>query len=253
MALLTDGNPNDTLALQVYEMGILEVAATEKIDLDGKLGLATEEISEIVLNILLDSGIDPQSTIRRQIGVSDVVVTPQMKRWHALLTLETVYRDAFNNQLNDRYGKKVVEYRELARQARDITVKFGIGLVTTPIPRAAVPVLSTVVGAGTSTTYYAEVSWVPATGGEGAPSDETAFTTQDGTLLVVQAVNPPAVATGFNVYIGTAAGALALQTTMPVAVGSSFTLTGPPAAGAAPGNGQKPDTYVIGGSTLRRG
>ncbi len=50
---------------------------------------------------------------RRAIGVSDVVVTRQMKRWHALHTLEIVYRDAFNNQLNDRYQAKFVEYQEL--------------------------------------------------------------------------------------------------------------------------------------------
>ena len=43
---------------------------------------------------------DPQSTMRRARGVSDVVVTPQLKRWHAIHTLGVVYRDAFNNQLN---------------------------------------------------------------------------------------------------------------------------------------------------------
>src|SRR5215472_8722145 len=118
MALLTDGNPNDNTALIVYESGILDVAATEKIDLDVKLGLATEEISEDVLNILLDHTrtVDPQSNIRRSVGVSDVVVTPQMKRWHALDTLEIVYRDTFNNQLNDRYRPKAAEYHELSRQ-----------------------------------------------------------------------------------------------------------------------------------------
>ena len=96
MALLTDGDPNDTVALQVYETSILSVAATEAIDLGAKLGLATEEISESVLDILLDHtrSVDPQSNLRRMIGVSDVVVSPQMKRWHALHTLAIVYRDA---------------------------------------------------------------------------------------------------------------------------------------------------------------
>src|SRR5258708_34839225 len=148
MALLTDGNPNDTVALQVYEGGILDVAAIEKIDLGAKLGLSTEEISEDVLNILLDHTrtVDPQSNIRRNVGVSDVVVTPQMKRWQVVHTLEIVYRDAFNNQLNDRYKAKVVEYHELSRQARDNTIKFGIGLVLAPIPKAQTPSLGTVAG-----------------------------------------------------------------------------------------------------------
>jgi hypothetical protein len=53
MALLTDGNPNDTEGLRVYETAILDVAHVETIDLDAKLGLATEEVSQEVLNILL--------------------------------------------------------------------------------------------------------------------------------------------------------------------------------------------------------
>ena len=255
MALLTDGSPNDTAALQVYEMGILDVAATEKIDLGAKLGLATEEISEDALNILLDHAgrSDPQSTMRRAIGVSDVVVTAQMKRWHALHTLEIVYRDAFSNQLNDRYGVKVREYQDLSRQARDVAIKFGIGLVNAPIPKAQAPVLSTTAGAGQATTYYVEVSWVSALGEEGAPSDVTALTTADGTVLVVSPANPPAGATGFKVYAGVSADKLALQTPGAIPAGESFTLTGALAAGAAPGNGQTPDTYIIGGPTLRRG
>ncbi len=65
--LLTDGNPNDTDDLRVYESAILDVANTEAIDLDAKLGLATEEISEDVLDVLLDHtrAFDPQSTMRR--------------------------------------------------------------------------------------------------------------------------------------------------------------------------------------------
>src|SRR5258706_3493962 len=141
MALLTDGSPNDTESLRLYETGILDVAVVEVIDLAAKLGLATEEIAEDVLDILLDHTrtVDPQSNIRRTIGVSDVVVTPQLKRWHALHTLEIVYRDAFNNQLNDRYKPKWVEYQELSRNAREHTTRFGIGLVLSPIPKAQTP------------------------------------------------------------------------------------------------------------------
>jgi len=92
MALLTDGNPNDTPALQVYEVGILGVANVEGIDLNVKLGLATVELSAIILDVLLDHAWtpDPQTNIRRRTGVSDVVVSPQMTRWHALHTLAIV-------------------------------------------------------------------------------------------------------------------------------------------------------------------
>src|SRR6476469_1239305 len=105
MALLTDGNPNDTEGLRVFESAILDVAHVEAIDLNTKLCLATEEISEDVLDMLL--GHAPvwfsAGNQRRLLGVSDVVVSPQMKRWQALHTLAVVYRDAYNNQLNDRY------------------------------------------------------------------------------------------------------------------------------------------------------
>jgi hypothetical protein len=253
--LLTDGNPNDTIALTVYESAILNVANVETIDLDIKLTLATEEISDDVLDILLDHTrtVDPLTNIRRTLGVSDVVVTPQMKRWHALHTLAIVYRDAFNNQLNDRYQAKLAEYRELARNARTHAIQYGIALALNPVPQAQQPTLSAISGAGPAGTFYVQTSWVSATGNEGAPSLVTALGTAAGQDLVVQPLNPPQVATGFNIYIGATAGTLALQNSSPIAMGNSFTLASALAAGAAPGTGQAPDIYVVGGPMLRRG
>lgn len=254
MALVTDGNPNDTEALRVYETAILSVANVETIDLNAKLGLATEEVSEDVEDILLDHPLmDQRATVRRTFGVGDVVVTRQLRRWHALHTLEIVYRDAFNNQLNDRYKPKWDEYRELARGAKQQTEHFGIGLVFNPIPKAVTPLFSVVPGLIPATLYYVRVSWVSANGQEGEPSDVTAFETVDGSLLVVQAVQPPAIATGWNVYIGLTDSTLALQNGAPIPVGQSFTL--PPAGlvnGPPPGDGQIPDIYVLGGQMLRR-
>src|SRR5579871_6178366 len=129
--LLTDGSPNNADDLRVYESAILDVCHTEQIALDVKLNLATEEISEDILDLLLDHtrSTDPLSGERRMLGVSDVVVTPQLKRWHAVHTLEIVYRDAFNNQLNDRYLAKFKEYHVLSQNAKDHTYRYGIGLV----------------------------------------------------------------------------------------------------------------------------
>ena len=96
MALLTDGNPNDTEALRVYESSILDVAHVEGIDLDAKLSLATEEVSQEVLNFLLDhAAADPVGSGRRAEGVADVVVTAQVKRWHALHTLAVLATGAW--------------------------------------------------------------------------------------------------------------------------------------------------------------
>lgn len=254
--LLTDAVPNSTEDLRVLESAILDVAHTEGISLDAKLSLARDEIAEEILNVLLDHtrSFDPQSTVRRTRGVSDVVVTSQLKRWHAAHTIEAFYRDAFNNQLNDRYRAKVAEYHELSKSAREHTYQTGIGLVLNPLPQAKMPVLSYIAGAILETIYYVLVSWVSAAGQEGAPSDPTTFDSPAGSLPVVSAVNPPAAATGFNVYMGLTATTATLQNAAPIAVGQSFTL---PAAGLVtgrgPGTGQVPDFYITGGPMLRRG
>lgn len=255
--LLTDGNPNTDEDLRVYESGILDVSHAEMINLVAKLGLATEEISEIVLNILLDqttvaSGGD---VTRRLLGVSDVVVTRQLKRWHALYTLAIFYRDAYNDQLNDRYLAKWNEYLLLARGARDITTQYGIGLVMTPVPQASTPVLGSVPGLLPAAVYYVRITWVSATGAEGYPSCATAFEAPIASLLTVtNGVNVPAVAIGFNVYAGLTDCTTTLQNSTPIAIGQTFTeaSTGL-VAGIPVGMGQSPDTYITGGSTLRRG
>src|SRR5262249_44592036 len=153
----------------------------------------------------------------------------------------------------DRYKAKVAEYHDLSRQARDNTLKFGIGLVLVPIPKADIPTLSITPGSGDAARYYIAVTWISVSGQEGAPSDMTAISTMCGSTVAVQAMNPAAEAAGFNVYIGTTADTLALQTPTPIPVGQTFTLTGPRVPGRMPGNGQPPDTYVVGGPTLRRG
>ncbi len=254
--LLTDGTPNDDGSLQVYESAILTVSNTEMIPLKAKLCLALAEISEDVLDVLLDhsSPADPTAATRRTVGVSDVVVTAQLKRWHAVHTLEVFYRDAFNNQLNSRYQAKFNEYHELSRDARAKTYQFGIGLALTPIPRAQMPIFSYVAGLIPETVYYVQVSWVSAKGQEGDLSEPTTYDSPAGSLPVVAAANPPTVATGFNVYMGLSAGAVTLQTPTPVPLNESFTLpsTGL-VTGRCPGPGQTPDIYVTGGRMLNRG
>ncbi len=256
MALLTDGNPNNSEALRAYESSILGVADVETINLDVKLRLATEEVSQDVLDVLIEHTYTrgDQANLRRGLGVSDVVVTPQLKRWHALHTLETVYRDAYNNQLNDRYRMKWEEYQELGADARELTLRYGIGLVLTPLPIPEFPLFGFVAGLILATTYYVQATWVSAQGAESAPSPITTYTTVDGSLLTAELNNPPVGATGWNIYLGLNAWPLALQNSAPLGLGSMFTLaTQGMVAGTSPDNGQSPDYYVTGGRMLRRG
>lgn len=254
--LLTDGNPNTNEDLRVYESAILNVAKNEAIDLDVKRGLATEEVAQEVLDFVLNRAaeVDPRAGERRSVGVSDVVVSRQMKRWHALHSLEVFYRDGFNNQLNDRYKEKFFEYRQLARRAREQTFQFGVGLVLDPLPVAEPPVFGYTAGPLVEPLYYGSVTWVNAAGQEGAPSVLTSFEAPPGSVPTVDAVNPPAGATGFHVYLGTSPEAVTRQTSTPVALGETFTL---PASGlvsgVTPGDGQAPDVFLTGGPVLRRG
>lgn len=257
--LLTDGCPNTTEDLRVYESAILDVSSEEMINLDAKLKLATEEISEIVLNILLDhtSVATGGDVLRRMRGVSDVVVTRQLKRWHALYTLAIFYRDAYNNQLNDRYQAKWNEYQLLARGARELTLQYGIGLVTTPLPQPPPPVLNAVPGLLPATVYYVQITWVSSTGVEGNPSRATAFEAPLASLLTVTNASipaPPAVATAFNVYAGFTDCTATLQNSAPIAIGQTFTEATTGLVNGTPvGTGQAPDVYITGGSVLRRG
>jgi len=262
--LLTDGCPNTTEDLRVYESAILDVASTEFIDLKTKLDLAVAEISEDVIDVLLDRpllpgfpgfpGGDPQGALRRVIGVSDVVVTPQLKRWHALHTLAVVYRDVFNNQLNDRYQVKLAEYTDLERTARDHTLRFGIGLVLRPIPRAAQPTATFVAAAAVATTYFVQVAWVGPDGKESAPSFATSFDAAAGSVPSISAGVPPAIVTGFNVFAGLSPETLALQNSSPAGVGQTFTLAASGlAAGRAPMGGQPADVFLAFPRISRRG
>jgi hypothetical protein len=256
MALLTDRNPNDTEALRVYETSILNVAHVESIDLDAKLSLATEEIAQEVMDVLLGHirGNDDSGSRRRTMGVADVVVTPQLKRWHALHTLEVIYRDAYNNQLNDRYRHKWEEYRRLSCEAKEQTTRFGIGLCANPIPQAGPPRFDLVADLVSATTYYVRVSWVSGTGQEGLPSDVTTFRTVEGSLMAVEAVNAPPAAAAWNLYAGLTDTTLSRQNAVPVSIGQTFTVPASGlASGPAPGEGQAPDIYVTGGRLLRRG
>lgn len=255
--LLTDGCPNTPEDLRVYESAILDVSSEEMINLDTKLRLATEEISEMVLNILLDhtSVLSGGDMTRRALGVSDAVVTRQLKRWHALYTLAIFYRDAYNDQLNDRYLGKWNEYQYLARGARETTMQYGIGLVTAPIPQAGAPVIGSAPGLLPAAVYYVQITWVSATGAEGNPSNAVAFQAPIASVMTVtNGTNVPSVATAFNIYAGLTDCPLTLQNPAPIPIGQVYMEPGTGlVTGVAAGIGQSPDYYVTGGSILRRG
>jgi hypothetical protein len=263
MGLLTDGQINNTQDLRNYENGILDIASLENIDLTGKMALAQDEISTGILTFLLKQitrdlrsfpYLLPGESQRRHLGVTDVTVTPQLKRWHALKTLALTYADAYNNQLNDRYGGKWKQYETLAQAAEQSFYETGVGLSLDPIGRPVVPTLGSVAGTGVQGTFYVQITWTNRAAQEGSPSEVVSFTTSAKEELTVTTMDAPANATGFNVYTGLTPEGVTLQNDVPIQVGTQWVLL--PSGirkGRKPGQGQSADRYIVNDRILLRG
>jgi len=246
MALFTDGSISNLEDLRAYESSIFEMASTERIDLSKKLSLAQQEL-ETTLGAFLRQRYERQ-------GLGDVVVTRPLRQWHVFHTLALAYRDAYNSHLNDRYLGKWREYLQLARWAWGKLLESGIGIVQSPIAKASLPTVSAGAGNLEGGIYWIRVAWTSAAGEEGCPSDPANLAVPDGSSLVVEAVNPPANATGWNVYVGPAAGETRKQNSEPIAPGESWQLAGGPATDGDPaGEGQAPSYFLMQRRVLQRG
>ncbi len=132
MALFTDGDVSSIEDLRAYDTQLLDVANTEGIDVTGKLKLAQEEIAAEIATLLARN-------LRYAVATDcgRVVVTPPLKLWHTFLSLELVYRDAYRNQLNDRYAGKRDEFHGMVKWAYDKVVQTGLGIVNDPVGKRA--------------------------------------------------------------------------------------------------------------------
>jgi len=260
MALFNDGPISTAADLQQYENSILTVASVENIDLAAKIQLAQEDVANEVVLFLLrrprrcDYPLwDETAGSTRSRELTDVVVTDALRKWHVHRTLALVYRDAYNNQLNNRYQGKWAEYEGLAKGSARIYFQIGVGLVAYPVPQAPVPALSSVVGIAAGGTFYVAVTWVDTTGHEGAPSDFAQLGTSDGQQLLVTVSNPPQNVTNWNVYVGMSPVALNLQNQEPLATSSNWIMT----SGLNPGTplpaGQQPSWFVVDHRVIERG
>lgn len=249
MALLVDGNPSQITDLANYESSIVEVAATEGIDLTAKLTVAA-----------LEASLELQRFLVRQLGgqsftLGNVAVTDGLKQWHTLLALAATYRDAHFQQLNDRHKQKWKEYERLAKAAGQMLLETGVGLVFNPLAKPVQPLVSQMAGNQPARTYYVRVAWLDATGAESTPSETTAMTTMEGTALTVRAIGAPASAVGWNVYAGLRDDLVSKQNNGQLTLGSTWTLpsAGLLTSGAVPGNGQNADYYLRHVPVLQRG
>ncbi len=252
MALFTDGNVSTLENLSGEDTGILDLANTEGIDLSVKLALAQDELA-IELGSWLarsraSSPCDGPPTLQ------NIVITPPLRLWHTFYTLALVYRDAYYNQLNDRYLAKWNEYKEQMKWASGMLFQAGAGMVWDPIPAADAPALAAVSGTQPAATYFVAMAWLNARGEEGAAGAAASLSTASQHVIQVTPKNIPSNAKAWNVYAGLGTESLTLQNAAPVDRAQVWVEpnTGL-VAGRAPGSGQDPNSYRVLPRMLQRG
>jgi len=260
MALFTDCAVTSIEDLRGHDTQLLSVASIEGIDVTRKLGLAHEELA-IELEGLLDqlrpaAGIYEVAAMLGGLNsppaIRQVVATPPLKLWHIYRTLEMVYADAYNSQLNDRYAGKRDEYHEMAGWAHDKAIQSGLGIAMDPVDRATMPSPQASAGALADGTYYVSVSWTNAKGEEGAVSIPAVIAIS-GSSFEVQ-TTAPANVKGWNVYSGTSQATMTRQNSAVLVPGQSWVQPDTLAtAGQRPGDGQKPTYRLPVPRTIQRG
>lgn len=256
MALFLDGPAVGIDDLINEDSGLLDTALTVGINVTAKLQLALSEVQSELETLLLRLQSAVVVGLIQPPSIGQVVATPDLARWEKMQALAMVYRDAAYTQLIDRYKNKWDMFAKLTQAARDQFIANGIGLVNSPLPIAAIPVLGTVSVASVQAggTYYACVTWVNAAGQEGSPSPAASIVVPAENLMTVMATGAPANAIGFNVYAGTVLAMMTLQNSVPLPVGGTFTdVPGEFSSSQLPGTGQVPDYVKALPATIMRG
>jgi hypothetical protein len=259
MALFTDAAVVTLDDLLQFETSLVQIASSHAINVETKIKLATDAISETLMLWLVRAGAsDPQYLSRRFLGLSTVVVTPGLQRWLCFESLSRFFAEAYNLQLNTRFQGKWTEYQQDARQASELVFMSGLGIVYSPLPKPAVPLVSVQDGTAPPLAMFIEAAWVDGYGNEGAASPVSGVILSGANSVVVEmaegAVNVPTAATGWNAYAGTDEHDLTKQNSAPLSIGSTWQLpstglvNGPEALG-----GQRPNYYIILPRTTQRG
>ncbi|MFN7920744.1 MAG: hypothetical protein U0Q16_11640 [Bryobacteraceae bacterium] len=245
MALFTDGAISSLEDLQALDSAIVETARTEGVDLSRKLVVAEEALRLELAAFLLRAQSSPGTVTVNAYDLSRVVVTPELRRWHSLRTLQEVYGDVYNSHLNDRYAGKWQHFTSQVKETVELIFEVGIGLVDLPVPRPAKPAVTAAGTGGAIGPYVVMTAWVGQRGDRGALSEGASIDAPNGELLTVDAGAAPAGVTGFDVYVGFGGAAPVRQNAAPVSAGTQWQM---PAGGAVigpePGSGQTASYYI---------
>lgn len=246
MALLVDGDINGLDELKEWDSGVLEVAHGEGIDLGSKLRRAQAEVEEEIEAFLRD---------QERGALSQVVVDRGLRHWHALKTLEAVYRDAYFNQLNDRYGEKWKHYYELSGGQAKKYFDAGVAITYEPLRRPVWVEAEIEDGPTAPGSYRIQATVVDGQGRESSPCPVQVVAAALPHRLRVRLPYAPEGAAGWNVYVSGADTAPGLQNAAPMGLEEAWEL--PPegvASGRPAGEGQAADEVIrAGGFILLRG
>jgi hypothetical protein len=243
MALFSDGPFSTIEDLAQHDSSLVSVASTEGIDVTAKLNLAYNEIG-VELNAIFarEGSIYAPVLGLTLLDTDHVVVTQALKLWHSFRALELVYRDAYFNQLNDRYKGKWTEFQNLARWSAGKFLDVGVGLVSDPIPIPGPPSTTLQAAAQSGGTIYLTVSFTNQSGQEGLPAVLSQVEIPDQNVLIVSPPSAPANAVGWNLYAGPTPDSLSLQNSQALDLGGTTTISFPGLSGGRPpGAGQTPD------------
>lgn len=254
MALFTDPDVITLDDLLPFENSLGQVASAQGIVIDGKIALATSDIAERLKLWLLaqypyvPNWFNPWLNTRL-LDLGTVVVTPALERWLCVASIAKIFAEAYNAQLNTRFQAKWQQYLQESENSAETTFRAGLGIVSNPLNKPPMPLLSVQTGSLPAQTICIQTTWVDAKGDESAPSPQNSFALGDGSALTVAIManfaGAPPAATGWNVYAGGQSNNVTLQNGTPLAMGATWQMsTSGLAYGAVPGNGQKPDYYI---------
>lgn len=259
MALFTDAEIVTLDDLLEFESSLVQTASSHAINVDTKIALAQNAISDRLMLWLLSVGAsDPQWLNRRLLGLSTVVVTPTLKRWLCFDSLSRFFAEAYNVQLNTRFHGKWTEYQGASKDAAEMVFMSGIGIVYVPLPKPAMPLVAIETGTVSPQALYIQTAWTDSQGDESALSPINGVILDGVSNIVVGmsegALGAPAAAVGWNLYIGTTDTDLTRQNNAPLAIGSTWILPDTGLIdGPAPINGQLPNYYIPLSRQIQRG
>lgn len=239
MAMLLDGPPSTIGDLSARDSDLLEVAASEGIDLSAKLQLAVADITNAVDAILTSQLPSCAGTQHQFPSLRHIAVTTQLKRWHTFTTLKLVYQDLYFSRLNDRYQAKMKMYREEELCAVGDLRMVGLGVVYDPLPQAVTPNVVMVQATDAGGTVYVAVSYVNQKGEQGSASVAAQVDIPIGNIASVNLSALAGNAIGWNLFAGIAPDTLYQQN--PQTLGPLAAVTLAPdtlASGPMPGFGQ---------------